>query len=161
MYVKPHLLLSIAVASVVSSLPLSTQSAMAEQPATSFPPEFVAQLAGAKEIYVATDRKDGTRSKPVPVWFGYMDNAVWFTTSPDSHKGKRVQRGSAMYVSAQGENGPFIKTNAEVIKDGALAERLGEVYSKKYWIAWLGFFRPSRARNESGKTILLRLTPAE
>ena len=115
----------------------------------------------AKEIYVATERKDGTRSKPVPVWFGYMDNAIWFTTAPDSHKGKRVKRGSAMYVSAQGENGPFIKTKAEVIKDGAVAERLGEIYSKKYWIAWLGFFRPSRARNESGKTILLRLTPAE
>lgn len=161
MHVKLRLLLSIAAAMLAGSLSLSARSAMAEQPTAGFPPEFVAQLDAAKEIYVATERKDGTRSKPVPVWFGYMDNALWFTTSPDSHKGKRVKRGSAMYVSAQGENGPFIKTKAEVIKDGALAERLGEVYSKKYWIAWLGFFRPSRARNESGKTILLRLTPAE
>jgi hypothetical protein len=161
MNVNLRLLLPIAVAIVASAFSLSARSVMAEQPATNFPPEFVAQLDGAKEIYVATERKDGTRSKPVPVWFGYMDNALWFTTAPDSHKGKRVKRGSAMYVSAQGESGPFIKTKAEVIKDGALAERLGEVYSKKYWIAWLGFFRPSRARNESGKTILLRLTPAQ
>jgi hypothetical protein len=41
----------------------------------------VAQLDGAKEIYIATERKNGTRSKPVPVWFGYMDNAVWFTAN--------------------------------------------------------------------------------
>jgi len=160
MHMKLRLLLPMAAAMLASFSPLPAPSAMAEQPTASFPPEFVAQLDGIKEIYVATERKDGTRSKAVPVWFGYMDNALWFTTSPESHKGKRVKRGSAMYVSAQGENGPFIKTNAEVIKDGALAERLGEIYSKKYWIAWLGFFRPSSARNESGKTILLKLTPA-
>src|SRR5262245_16819302 len=119
-------------------------SAMAEQPG-SFPPEFVAQLSQAKEIYVATDRKDGKRSEAVPVWFGYMDNALWFTTSPDSNKAKRVKRGSPIYVSTQGKNGPYIKTQAEIIKDGALADKLGEIYSEKYWIAWVGFFRPSRS----------------
>ena len=134
---------------------------MADQQAASFLPAFVAQLEHGKEIYVATERKDGTRSQVVPVWFGYMDNAIWFTTSPGSHKGRRAKRGSPMYVSAQGQDGPFVKTNAEVIKEGALADRLGEIYSQKYWIAWAGFFRPSRSRNESGKTILLRLTPAQ
>jgi hypothetical protein len=153
--------LPIAVLTTLAVLSTSTPPAMAETATASFPPDFVAQLDKIKEIYVATERKDGTRSKPVPVWFGYMDNALWFTTGPDSHKGKRVRRGSPMYVSAQGAAGPFIKTKAEIIEDGALADRLGQLYSKKYWIAWLGFFRPSRARNESGKTILLRLTPAE
>jgi hypothetical protein len=130
------------------------------EPTRKFPPDFVQQLQNAKEIYVATARKDGTRSAVAPVWFGYMDDAIWFTTGPDSHKGKRVKRGSPMFVSVQGKDGPFIKTTAAIINDGATAERLGQLYSKKYWIAWLGFFRPSRARNESGKTILLRLTPA-
>jgi hypothetical protein len=155
-----HTLLSTTVVVAWTALPAVAPVAMADQPPAGFPPEFVAQLDGLKEIYVATERKDGTRSKAVPVWFGYMDNALWFTTSPTSHKGKRVQRGSPMYVSTQGANGPFIKTKAEVVKDGALADRLGEIYSQKYWIAWLGFFRPSRGRNESGKTVLLRLTPA-
>ncbi len=89
-----------------------------------------------------------------------MDNAIWFTTSPGSHKARRVMRGSPLFVSVEGKEGPFLRTTAEVVKDGALADRLGEIYTQKYWIAWLGFFRPSRARNESGKTILLRLTPA-
>jgi len=137
------------------------RAAVAEGPAKGFPPEFAARFATAKEIYVATQRKDGTRSDVVPVWFGVMDDAIWFTTSPQSHKVKRVQRGSPLFVSADGKDGPFIKTKVEIIKDGALADRLGDIYSKKYWIAWLGFFRPSRARNESGKTVLLKLTPME
>jgi TusA-related sulfurtransferase len=41
----------------------------------------IKSLAGNKEIYVATQRKDGKRSTAVPVWFALMDNAIWFTTS--------------------------------------------------------------------------------
>jgi len=125
-----------------------------------FPADFVARLKRGKEIYVATRRKDGSRSKAVPVWFGLMDDAIWFTTGPHSHKVRRVRRGSPLFVSAEGRDGPFVRTTATVVTDGALAERLGELYNDKYWIAWLGFFRPSRARNDSGKTVLLRLTPA-
>jgi len=161
MRMRLRVLLPLVLIAALESLSNPVVPAMTEPASASFPPDFVAQLDKIKEIYVATERKDGTRSKPVPVWFGYMDNALWFTTAPDSHKGKRVQRGSPMYVSAQGPQGPFIKTKVDVVKDGATAERLGQLYSQKYWIAWLGFFRPSRARNESGKTILLRLTPAQ
>ena len=138
---------------------LSIPAAMAEQPVPGLSPEVARQLTQAKEIYVATLRKDGQRSKAVPVWFGVMDGAVWFTTGPSSHKAKRIKRGSPLLMSVQGADGPFIKMNAEIVRDGALADRLGAIYSDKYWIAWLGFFRPSRARNESGKTILLKLTP--
>ena len=140
---------------------LAASTAMSEELVRGFPPDFAARLATAKEIYVATQRKDGTRSTVVPVWFGMMDNAIWFTTGPGSHKARRVMRGSPVFVSVEGKHGPFIKTKAEIVKDGALADRLGDVYRQKYWIAWLGFFRPSRARNESGQTILLRLTPAQ
>ena len=132
---------------------------MAEDLIKGFPAQFSTQLAKNKEIYVATQRKDGRRATAVPVWFGVMDNAIWFTTSPGSHKARRVRHGSPVFVSVAGKDGPFVETKAEIIKDGALADRLGEIYKEKYWIAWLGFFRPSRARNESGKTILLRLTP--
>ena len=140
---------------------LAARAAVPEELMRGFPPDFAARLATAKEIYVATQRKDGTRSAVVPVWFGLMDNAIWFTTGPDSHKVKRLKRGSPMFVSVEGKHGLFVTTKVEIIKDGALADRLGEIYSKKYWIAWLGFFRPSRARNDSGKTVLLKLTPEE
>jgi len=135
--------------------------AMAEQPHNQFSPQLVAQLQQQKEIYVATTRKDGKRSSVVPVWFGYMDDAIWFTTGPKSYKGRRVRHGSPVFVSVQGKDGPLIETKAEIVKDPTMAQRLGELYSRKYWIAWIGFFRPSRGRVESGKVIMLRLTPAE
>ena len=145
---------------VVATTVLLAIVTMADELVQGFPADFSAHLGRVKEIYVATERKGGARSDAVPVWFGVMDNAIWFTTGPDSHKAKRVRRGSPVYVSVDGKEGPFVKTKAEIVKDGAQADRLGKIYSDKYWIAWLGFFRPSRARNESGKTILLRLTPA-
>lgn len=155
----PHVLI-VSVVAVTATWLAVPRTTMADDAAASFPPDFMAQLHGKKEIYVATERKNGTRSSAVPVWFGVMDGSIWFTTAPDSHKGRRVKRGSPIYVSVQGKEGPFIKTKAEIVRDGALADRLGEIYKEKYWIAWLGFFRPSRSRNESGKTVLLRLTPA-
>jgi hypothetical protein len=144
----------------IATLACALAPAMAEELTQGFPADFAAHLARNKEIYVATVRKDGSRSTAVPVWFGVMDNAIWFTTSPGSHKARRVRRGSPLLVSVESKDGPFIKTKAEIVLDGAVADRLGEVYARKYWIAWLGFFRPSRARNESGKTVLIRLTPA-
>jgi len=132
----------------------------AEPAAPTFPADVTAQLATLKEIHVATQRKDGARSSVVPVWFAVADSAIWFSTSPTSNKAKRIQQGSLMFVSVQGENGPFIKTRAELLKDGAMADRLGTIYSDKYWIAWLGMFRPSRTRLEKGEIVLVKLTPA-
>jgi len=146
---------------LLATLSLTAATSMAEEISKEFPATFVTRLATAKEIYVATQRKDGSRSEVVPVWFGFMDNAVWFTTDPKSHKAKRIRAGSPLFVAVEGKDGPFIKTHVEIVKDGATADRLGALYAKKYWIAWFGLFRPSAARNESGKTILLRLTPAE
>ncbi len=123
------------------------------------PLEVAEKLADAKTIYVATERKDGLRSRPAPVWFGVMDGAIWFTTSPESHKGKRIRRGSPVYISVKGKDGPFLRMKAEVVQDGEIAERLGRLYERKYWIAWLGFFRPSRERVESGQTLLIRVSP--
>ncbi len=135
-----------------------TGTAMAEE-MKSFPPEFMSKLNQSKQIYVATERKNGARSTAVPVWFGVIDNAIWFATLPDNHKAKRVKRGSPMYISVEGKDGPFIKAKAEIVQDGAMAERLGKIYARKYWIAWLGMFRPSREKIETGKNLLLRLTP--
>lgn len=125
------------------------------------PLEMAEKLADAKEIYVATQRKDGTRSRAVPVWFGVMDGSLWFTTSPDTYKGKRIRRGSPVFVSVSGKDGPFVAMKAEIVQDGEAAEKLGKLYEKKYWIAWLGFFRPRKERVLSGQTLLIRLTPVE
>lgn len=126
-----------------------------------FPADFVERLGQVGEIYVGTQRKDGSRSDVVPVWFAYVDGAVWFATNPSSVKARRVKAGSPVYVSASGADGPFVESKAEVANDPAMAARLGELYSDKYWLAWVGYQRPSRERLEAGEIILLKLTPAQ
>jgi len=85
---------------------------------------------------------------------------VWIHTGASSHKVKRLQRGSPFFV-APSKNGPFLEVKAEIVRDGVLAERLGEVYRRKYWIAWLGLFRPRASRVLAGETVLIKLTPKE
>jgi hypothetical protein len=132
----------------------------AEDAVPGFPADVNAQLARDKEISVATQRQDGSRSSAVPVWFAVVDDAIWFSTSPTSTKAKRIAAGSPMFVSVHGEKGPFIRTNAAIVKDAAMANRLGEIYAKKYWLAWLGMFRPRAQRLDEGEIVLIKLTPA-
>jgi general stress protein 26 len=121
-------------------------------------PEMNAVLKDADLIYVATARKSGSRSKAAPIWFAVIDDAIWINTGATSAKVKRVKRGSPMWFATK-QDGPFVEAKAEIVTDGASADRLGEVYRQKYWIAWLGFFRPNAARVASGKTVLIKLTP--
>jgi hypothetical protein len=55
--------------------------------------------------------------------------------------------------------GPHFVGKATLEKDPALAARMAPAYSKKYWIAWLGLFRPDPERVRSGKTVLVKVVP--
>lgn len=144
---------------VLGLFTLAVSGARAQELSQGLPSSFAVQLARAKEIYVATQRKDGTQSSAAPVWFGVLDNGIYFATKSDSHKAKRIGRGSPAWVSVQGKHGPFIKMNATIVNDPALADRLGELYEQKYWIAWAGFFRPGAGKIEDGSNVLIKLTP--
>ena len=128
--------------------------------AAGFPADVAKALAGEPDyIYVATRRADGTPSKVVPVWFTTIDDAIYFSTGPSSYKAKRIAKGSPVLVSVGAETGPRFEGRAELVRDPDLAARMGELYNRKYWIAWLGFFRPRADRVASGKTILVKVSP--
>ncbi len=130
------------------------------QTAAALDSHTIAQLHTAKEIYVSTKRKSGQWSSTAPVWFWYTDEAIYFTTSPRSHKAKRILDGrNAVRVAVGSEDGPTFTGTAEILTDTAIVERMGEAYNNKYWIAWLGFARPRVGRVESGKTIAIKVTP--
>ena len=129
--------------------------------AADFPPNVVAALEKGSYLYVATRRADGTRSKVVPIWFMWDGTAIWFTTVPTSHKAKRIAKGSPLYVAVDAEDGPSFVGRAELVTDPAQAERMAPVYNRKYWISWLGFFRPRPDRVRDGKTVLVRVVPAD
>ncbi len=125
-----------------------------------WPPELASVLPSAGVLYVATQRKDGSRSSAAPVWFAIMDGAIWIDTGAASHKVKRLQRGSPLFVAPR-KGGPFFEVKAEIVRDGTAADRLGELYRRKYWLAWLGLFRPRASRVLAGETVLIKLMPKE
>jgi PPOX class probable F420-dependent enzyme len=124
-----------------------------------FAADVAEALRTAKHLYVATRRADGTTSKKVPVWFMFDGQAIYFTTAPDAHKAKRIRRGSPLLVWVGTADGPHFEAQAELISDPAVAERMAPVYDQKYWISWIGFFRPRPERVRSGKTLIVKATP--
>jgi hypothetical protein len=124
-----------------------------------FAPEVTEALRTSKQIYVATRRADGSVSKVVPVWFMFDGDAVYFSTAPTSYKARRIKRGSPLLVWVGSATGPHFVGQAELSTDPELAARMAPVYSQKYWIAWLGLFRPDPERVRAGKTILVKVRP--
>jgi PPOX class probable F420-dependent enzyme len=122
-------------------------------------PEVRAALERAKNIYVATRRADGSQSKVVPVWFTLDGDRLCFTTEPGSIKVKRIRRGSPLLVWVGARTGPHFSGPAEISTDPELAARMAPRYDAKYWISWLGFFRPRPERVRAGKTVIVCVRP--
>jgi len=130
--------------------------------AAALPPATEAALQRADLIYVATRRRNGALSAIKPIWFFYVDGKIFFSTSPTSWKAKRIAAGSPLYIWVGSQDGPFIEGRAAPVTDAAFIERMGDAYAQKYWIAWLGLFKPRASRVSEGKTnaYLVTLTQA-
>ena len=124
-----------------------------------FPFAIGQALRAAKQIYVATRRADGTPSRAVPVWFMLDGEALYFTTGPESHKARRIARGSPLLVWVGRPDGPHFVGRAELVREPAVASRMAPVYDRKYWLSWLGFFRPRPERVRAGRTVIVKVTP--
>ena len=124
-------------------------------------PETEEAIRTNKQIYVSTRRRDGSESKVVPVWFMYDGDAILFTTGPKSHKARRIRHGSPLFVRVGSASAPRFEGHAELVDDPTVAARMAPVYKQKYWIAWLGFFVPDPDRVRTGKTAIVRVTPAQ
>jgi len=116
------------------------------------------QLQKAKEIYIATKRANGEWSAAVPVWFIYEEDTVYLTTAPTSYKVRRIKGGSPVRIWVGSKEGPSFTGKAEIVEDLAVVERMSDAYKQKYWIAWLGLFRPRASRVASGKTVAIKVT---
>ena len=127
--------------------------------ASGFSNEVEVALKTEKHIYVATQRVNGEWSTPAPVWFMYDGEAVYLTTAPTSHKAHRIRRGSSVRVWVGKKDGPFFEGEAQFVKDQAVVERMAQAYAQKYWLAWLGLFRPRPGRIATGKTLVVKITP--
>ena len=127
--------------------------------AASLPPATEEALRKADEIYVATRRRNGALSSIKPVWFYYDGGKIFFTTSPEGWKAKRIAAGSPLYIWVGSKDGPFVEGHAARVTDPALVDRMGQAYAQKYWLAWLGLFKPRSGRVTEGKTNAYLITP--
>lgn len=136
-------------------------AAVAVGHAAAFPTTVAEALRTSKQLYVATKRKDGAQSSVAPIWFMFDGDAVYFTTGPDTHKAKRIAAGSPVLVWVGAETGPHFVGKGEIVRDPAVAEKMAPAYDQKYWISWLGFFRPRPERVRDGKTLIVKVTTSE
>lgn len=121
--------------------------------AAELPPQTQELLRSSDYIYLATRRQSGATSSVKPVWFFYEGgDELFFTTSPSSWKARRLAAGSPLYVWVGEPDGPFLLGEAREVSDAALIDRMGKSYADKYWIAWMGFFKPRSDRVGEGKT---------
>lgn len=116
-------------------------------------------LSSEDYVYVATRRDGGDWSEASPIWFWWDGSRLYFTTGPDTWKTKRIRRGSPVRISVGAEDGPSFEGDARIFEDRETVERIGKGYADKYWIAWLGLFRPRVSRVESGKTVAVEVVP--
>jgi general stress protein 26 len=118
-------------------------------------------LQSSSYIYTATQRKSGETSESVPIWFMWDGERIFFTTSPESWKARRIARGSPLFINVGSKDGPKLKGQPTKVNDPALIDRMGQAYRDKYWIAWMGLFRPRSDRVTSGKTVAYLVDVAE
>jgi PPOX class probable F420-dependent enzyme len=118
-------------------------------------------LQSASYIYVATQRKNGELGSFSPIWFTYDQGKIFFTTAPESWKAKRLGKSGPVTIRVGTEDGPVVTGIAQQVTDPAYVDRMGKAYNDKYWIAWMGFFRPRSERVSEGKTIAYVVEPEE
>ncbi len=121
--------------------------------AGNFPPATERLLESSSYIYVASERKNGELGSFSPIWFAYDQGKIFFSTSPGSYKAKRIAKGRPLTIRVGTEDGPLLVGKAERVTDPAYIERMGKLYNEKYWISWVGFFRPRADRVTEGKTM--------
>jgi hypothetical protein len=117
-------------------------------------------LSKSSLVYIATVRKSGDQSKAVPIWFTTTDDgSLLINTAPDSWKAKRIKRGSPVMIWIGKADGPAFIGKAEITGDPKDLDKIVADYPKKYTIAWVGLFRPSRKKYDAGTSVAIKITP--
>jgi general stress protein 26 len=116
-------------------------------------PKFVAwtfaeqRLTKSHNYWVCSTRPDG-RPHSAPVWGVWLDGAFYFSTDPDSRKGKNLKSNRAISVHVESGDEPVIlEGRVEIAK---LDKKIDAAYHAKYKMHLLDF---------PGPVTLFRLRP--
>jgi PPOX class probable F420-dependent enzyme len=95
-------------------------------------PEVEGWLERARSYWVTTVRGDG-RPHAMPVWGAWIDGAVWFSTHPDSVKGRNIARDPRIIVHLEsGDDAAILEGTAERPGPDDPLARFVDVYEDKY-----------------------------
>ena len=94
--------------------------------------DVVGWLAKSRNYWVGTTRADG-RPHAMPVWGLWMDGTVWFSTDPESVKGKNLLARPDVVVHLEsGDEVCVLEGRAERVTDRDALARFDDEYEKKY-----------------------------
>jgi PPOX class probable F420-dependent enzyme len=111
-------------------------------------PKVVEWLTAARNYWVCTTRKDG-RPHAMPVWGLWMDDTVWFSTDPESIKGRNLLTRPDVVVHLEsGDEVCVLEGKAERVSDPGALARFDDRYEQKYDV------RPSSMGDNSGVFVL-------
>jgi hypothetical protein len=146
--------------SMVAALALVLTFGSGAAHATELPAAVRDQLASAKYVYIATQRKDGSFGKPAEIWFMWHDGAVWVGTPPTTWRVKRIKHKRPNAKIAVGKaDGPSFEAVGSIVKDAKVADLLRETYAKKYPDRWPGFAEKFKEGLKDGSRVLVKYVP--
>jgi len=118
------------------------------------------QLGSRTYVYIASQRKNGSFSKPAEIWFLFHDNAVWVGTPPTSWRAKRIKAGRTAAKIAVGKpDGPSFEAVGAIVQDPKIHALMFETYAKKYPDGWSKFEEKFRTGFKDGSRVLIKYTP--
>jgi PPOX class probable F420-dependent enzyme len=92
------------------------------------------RLTTARNYWICTTRPDG-RPHAAPVWAVWLENAVWFSTSAVSQKGRNLAADPRVVVHVEsGSEVVVVEGQAARERGGAAVEAFVDAYEAKY--AW-------------------------
>jgi PPOX class probable F420-dependent enzyme len=92
----------------------------------------VERLDAAHELWLATVRPDG-RPHVMPVWALRLDDAVWFSTSPESRKARNLRAEPRCTITTDDTRRPVILDGrAELVTDADSVARFTAAINAKY-----------------------------
>jgi len=87
------------------------------------------RLTRSHNYWICSTRPDG-RPHSAPVWGVWLDGAFYFSTDPDSHKGRNLKANPAISVHVDSGDEPVIlEGRVEVVK---LDRKIDAAYHRKY-----------------------------
>ncbi len=133
----------------------------AAQPARAgWDPEVEKKLVESRYVYISSERKDGSFSKPAEIWFLFHQGAIWVASPVTTWRVRRIRAGRRRARIRIGAlDGPEIEAVGELVKDERVHQVLFETFARKYPDHWPSYEPSFRKGLRDGSRVLVRYAP--